>query len=923
MSVVSPSSKDDQSKGTAIPVASAVGSGNIIVQAVGSGINVAVSPQVPHLRLTLFDARTERVKQERSDAALLSAYRSDVVPLLGRENVLGDLWAWMERDATVCIRVLVGAGGRGKTRLGLELARQALAKRWLAGFIEQGEMDRFRRQQNVSDWGWDKPTLLIVDYAASRVEQLRDWLGELVDAGTSRPPLRMLLLERQAERKLGWMASVFGHGENDRSRAALTLLDPVEPVELAAVSRVELRREIFATLLARKREGLVAPEAGTDPDFDRLLAGEQWAGDPLLLMMAGLVAGEVGVKHALALSRADLAEKVARRELYRIGAIAAANGIDRSNQTQKGAFGRHVAALATLTQGLSLTDARKLVDDERQRLGSSADTNSVLAALRDALPGSEGRDISPIQPDIVGEAAILVWAAELAWIGVEASASIKAGRDEPIRWLGALTHTLDADAAALMLISYQLPQKTVVLREFAADLAQRISDRVRTNIATADAKAADYELLAEWLTTLAFRLDDLGRLEEALAAAEQAVEIHTQLAEARSGILPADSVRSISSLATILRRLGRAEEALDAAQWVVDVYRQLAAEHADMFRHYIAGSLTYLGDILSDLDRREEAVAAIQQGVDIYRELAAERPDVFGPDLAASLNNLTARLRVLGRHAQALPSATEAVHRYRDLAAAWPDTFRSDLAGSLVNLGNVLNELGRHEEALATAREAVNSYRQLAVGQFDTVRRDLATALTVLGAMESYLGRAEEALAAAQEAAHIWRELAAERPDAYRRELARSLNNLGPFLRLVGRPEEALGHAQEAVDIYRKLAADRPDVFRRDVATALNNLGNVLSDLGRAEEALATAQEAVDRYREVAAGQPDADLATSLNNLAARLRNLGRTKDALAAAQEEVAIYRKLSDRRPDVFRPRLATSLTNLGAILHELGRA
>jgi hypothetical protein len=235
VSAVSQSSQDDQNKPTGVPVARVVGSGNIIVQAVGSGIDVAVSSQVPHLRLTLFDARTERVKQERSDAALLSAYRSDVVPLLGRENVLSDLWAWMERDATISIRVLVGAGGRGKTRLGLELARQALAKGWRAGFIEQREMDRFRRQQNVSDWGWDEPTLLVVDYAASRVEQLRDWLGELVDAGRGRPRLRMLLLERQAQRELGWMASVFGRGENDRSQAALTLLDPVEPVELAAI----------------------------------------------------------------------------------------------------------------------------------------------------------------------------------------------------------------------------------------------------------------------------------------------------------------------------------------------------------------------------------------------------------------------------------------------------------------------------------------------------------------------------------------------------------------------------------------------------------------------------------------------------------------------------------------------------------------
>jgi hypothetical protein len=40
-----------------------------------------------------------------------------------------------------------------------------------------------------------------VDYAAGRAEQLRNWLAELVDVGW--PCLRMLMLERQANREIG------------------------------------------------------------------------------------------------------------------------------------------------------------------------------------------------------------------------------------------------------------------------------------------------------------------------------------------------------------------------------------------------------------------------------------------------------------------------------------------------------------------------------------------------------------------------------------------------------------------------------------------------------------------------------------------------------------------------------------------------
>ncbi len=290
------------------------GSRNIIVQAVGSGINVAINPNVAHLRLTRFEARTKLAGLDKSDAALLSAYRSDVVPLLGREDTLAGLWDWLSRDQAIALRVVTGAGGRGKTRLAFELARQATEKGWLAGVVEQKELDRFRHQHNVADWRWDKPTLVIVDYAASRADQLRDWLGELVDAAIeARPPLRMLLLERQAQREIGWLATVFGLGADDRSRAAIALLDPPEPIELPAIDDLAFRRQIFAALVAQKRPGAATPELGADREFDRLLGVEKWAGDPLYLMMAGLVAGELGVKGALSLSGADLATKVAQR----------------------------------------------------------------------------------------------------------------------------------------------------------------------------------------------------------------------------------------------------------------------------------------------------------------------------------------------------------------------------------------------------------------------------------------------------------------------------------------------------------------------------------------------------------------------------------------------------------------------------------
>ena len=214
---------------------------NIIVQRSGSGADTDIQSGRPYLRLTQYVRRTKLAARDNSEAALLSAYRADVVPLIGRDREMSDLRHWLDDPAAISVRVLVGAGGRGKTRLALELARAASKDGWLAGFASAEELDRFRRQNGIEQWRWDKPVLVIVDYAASRAEQLREWLSELVDASLeNRPKLRLLLLERQANRAIGWLASIVGLGDNDNSRAAIALLDPPEPVELSAARRTRV-----------------------------------------------------------------------------------------------------------------------------------------------------------------------------------------------------------------------------------------------------------------------------------------------------------------------------------------------------------------------------------------------------------------------------------------------------------------------------------------------------------------------------------------------------------------------------------------------------------------------------------------------------------------------------------------------------------
>ncbi|MGD0764155.1 MAG: tetratricopeptide repeat protein [Roseiarcus sp.] len=808
--------------------ATVFGHDNIVVQANGSGVNVTVQAGRPYLRLTQYENRTPLATRDKSETGLLSAYRDDVAPLLGREGAIDDLSRWLESEAPASMRALVGAGGRGKTRLAVEFARRISGEGWLAGFVEAHELDRFRAQHNVAEWRWDKPVLVIVDYAASRAEQIRAWARELADAALEegRPRLRLLLIERQASRAIGWLATILGGGD-DASRAVIALFDPAEPVELPAIDDLEFRRQIFAALLSRGGGGLGAPALGADAEFDRLLADRKWAGDPLYLGMAGLVAGRVGVRAALSLSRADLALSIADRELNRIGDIGAAHGVDVAFQNHRGAFVRHLAAMATLTQGLTREEARALAEGELAALKSSAPLNASLEALRDALPGQgEAGGVAPILPDIIGEAAILAWLGKdgpVAQWGLPSAARIAAaaqnrlrrvsavvvraaqdfaaaGRDEPVRWLQGLAATSEADVGALMKIADELPVQTLALRELAARLTGRITDMMRAAVAAVEAQDS---------------------------------------ADGRGASLALHGL--------------------------------------------LATSLSNLGVRLGALGRREDALAATQEAVEILRRLAADRPDAFLPDLAASLNNLGHRLWELGRREEALAAASEATEIYRRLAADRPGAFLPNLAKSLNTLGAALCELGRREDALVAAREATDIDRRLAADRPDAFLPDLTTSLNNFGGMLSELGRREEALAAAREATEIDRRLAADRPDAFLPDLAMSLNNLGARLSDLGRREEALAAAGEATEIYRRLVADRPDAFLPDLAASLNNLGAMLSDLGRREEALAAAREAVVALAPFFLRFPAAyaqRMATIFRNFLARCEESGVEPDA-------------------------------------------
>jgi tetratricopeptide (TPR) repeat protein len=824
--------------------AEASGAGAIVVQIVGDGNEVTLAKGVA-LRLTDYRHFATAAGVEpgmagergytatgRQEANLLVPYTASI-DLVGRAHEIAATDAWLDGPQPLSVRVLVGDGGRGKTRLALELARARRAQGWHAGFIDTDEFRGFLADRSAPDFRWNKPTLAVIDYAAGKAELVFRWLQLLLrnpacQPGSTAPRLRLLLLDRAAARGEGWWQRAFGHGDLE-GRQVDRLVEPESPRPLGPIGSAEDRRAVFA---AAFRIATGTPPA-LDDGIDAAIAKQSWGGEPLFLAMAGLYAARHGVANALALPADQLALDVAADELSRIAKVWQGHGRPAPD------FARHLAALATLCGGLSRAAAEAAIAREKAALGraSAGDVPDLHDALAAALPGPEG-GIAPILPDILGEAAmILAWRAP----GVGAAAVARAlpthrpqvvesvvracrdfaihGQQAPLAWLRRIL-AATASPAELAALSDALPRSTVELREIAVEILEAL-------LATPDlaASAGVEEKRAALLNNLSVRLGDLGRLEEALAASEEAVAS----------------------------------------------YRRLDAAQPDAFLPHLAGSLNNLSVDLSGLGRREAALAAIEEAVAIRRRLAAARPDAFLPDLASSLNNLSADLADLGRREAALAASEEAVAVRRSLAAARPDEFLPVLAPSLNNLSNRLGDLGRREAALAAIEEAVASYRHLAAARPDAFLPYLALSLNNLSADLSNLGRLEEALAASEEAVASYRRLAAARPDAFLPDLARSLSNLSNGLSGLGRRAAALAAIEEAVAIHRGLAAARPDVFNGDLGQSLAVRGGRHRGAGDAAAARRDAAEALALLEPlVAAGWADM---VPFRDLAARIRD--------------------------------------------------
>ncbi|MCS7269326.1 MAG: tetratricopeptide repeat protein [Geminicoccaceae bacterium] len=853
------------------------GSGNIAVQASESTVTITIGGRA---RLVL-ERRHAVSRRVRYEVDLLRA-EAAAVPLVGRDEAMRRLEAWLEDPAPISVHAIVGGAGAGKTRLGLELCRRAEERGWRAGFVAAHELRRFAQHESVAAWDRDGATLVVVDHAARSAGSLNALLRALVGRPPQEPKMRFLLLETHAEAEAGWWADV-RRIEGLSDDLLLDWFTGSVPETLAPIAELDDRRAILEGTFKALREYKLAaavpelPPPGADPAFEQALAAPGADRAPLFLMLAALFAAEAGLASALSLGRLDLALWLAIRERDLLRALAQDLGVNRELLP-------HLVARITLSRGVLVGDLPEVIGEERKalRLERGVALEDVAAALREALPVRQeagGERLAHLEPDIVGEAFCLLLLTRPGF-GARAQEALvlRAGR-----------RNLRRTARQLVLLC----------RDFARDLP---ATGARAEL---EKHHPEFARLAAWL----------GKKNPALAwlrALAERVESPLHLLEI-AGQVPLGTL--------VLGELAAALEERFVA--LVDSRDERARPRA--LAELCARALNNLGNRLAALGRRGEALEKTQRAVALYRTLADEQPQAYRPGLAMSLNNLGVRLAEVGRFQEALARTEEAVELYRALRKARPDAFPRELAASLNNLGNRLAELGRAEEACAATAEAVAIRRELAKERPEVYRPELAMNLANLGNRLAELGRLDEARAASEEAERLYRALANERPDAFRPHLAGALISLGARLVQLGRYEEARARTEQAVGLYRGLANAQPAAFRPALAASLNKQGHVLSELGRREEALAAIEEAVAIRRDLAHERPEVfgpDLAKSLSLLGYCLEAVGRLPEAVAADEEALRTMLPQFQERPAVLLPMMRALARHYIRRSEKLGR-
>ncbi|MBA0053753.1 hypothetical protein E0L36_23685 [Streptomyces sp. AJS327] len=928
-----------------------------------------------------------------SPAGLLRA-EHEVVPFIGREDTIKQLAGWCLEPASLSAWLITGPGGQGKTRLARRLCEEMETEGWVTGLVAN-QADVAAHLSTLTRT--TSPVLLVLDYietGPNQAQQIIDWLAEHPPFH----PVRLLLLARASGE---WFAHLHA------ASAAIPGVLRFDPLTLPGLVETPAGREhLWQRAVAAFSEGLqnlgyeVLESRRKPLDSSRATAGQALALHAsaltsLLPEEAPRVSPEevllsherrywnriaesrnLGLGHVrqVAMMAAQLCGPTPRAEALQILAALPGLGGDGAEESRR-ALAEWVGDLyPPRPAGSSLWGSLQPDPLAECYIATAVagESDVVTKVITGAGPEQQSHAVTLLaraaaRPGGTAAAESLARAAAYSPIDLS-SVLIEAARrvESPMALVGSLeaaVHELRNEINSLEELYDKLPEETIALAGFAAELTAKIVEYYR--------ESGDSKALASWLSDHSVRLGAVGKREEslkaiseavahsrrlssvgpeemlqlavnltnqsnsfgelglhekALQAGAEAVEIFSGLNQASRGQFTHRLADALTNQAASLSALGEWQDAVNVSASALGMFRSLAEVHPDLMVPRLALALDNQSRAFMHVGRNEESLAAIAESVEIYRGLAERFPDQFQVRLAASLSNQSICLGRLGRRQAALVSISESAEIRQKLAEERPDMFGPSLAASLTNKAQILRENGQCEIALQASSESVRVYRKIVDGAPEAFLPELATALANQSSDFNSLEMLREALDANAEALEIFESLAQSNPKAFLSKVAGLLNNQSIRLHRIGEFDEAVKASTRSVELFQALMKEHPGAFLSDLALSLTNYSSDLNEVGRGVDAIEAISSAVSLLRKLTRSNPGAflpNLAGALGNQSTQLRSQGRLEEALASSEEAVGIFQALSSVEPDAFESDLALSLENRASILNLLERA
>ncbi|MEO0941024.1 MAG: toll/interleukin-1 receptor domain-containing protein [Cyanobacteria bacterium J06642_12] len=614
-----------------------------------------------------------------------------VVPFFGRTQWLQDFKDWCNKDWSngerdFAARLLVGAGGLGKTRLAIEacIQLQLGEKIWETGFVDRKFGDYLQAEPGIAGelLRLRRDVLLVVDYAETRREQVKALLDAVL-AEQGKRKVRLLLLARSEGD--WWKTLIEDNFEYEELLGIATVPERLPPLAMEIDARDEIFRQAVQAFSGRISETVpkVEPPDLSSDEFDRVL----------FIHLAALAAAS-GLKIEERDRLLDFAISRERKYWER-----AADDLDEFPKHLKRALPEGAAAIV-LAGGCERDRVAEVVARVPKLAPETPLSREALGQVFIDLYEVENR-IEPLQPDLLGEQLLSsVFQANktfrTAWVQPSLPEELRNGLTNLNR-LAARQSEAKEWLKDSLLTNLERAAKTGI------EVAIEGGDPIGQILANCVLRFNSIELAVELEALLPRQTIVLRELS--FVVTEQIL---------KNKVLDApDKVGLFNNLGARLLALGRHEEALQAMDKAIEIYRQLTLNHPNEYFSVMAWSLNNLGTILSFLGKREESLRATEEAVEISQKLVQTNPEIHQKILAESLSNLGNRLSYLGRREDALEAAKKAVDIRRRLAQDYPRTFKPDLVTSLNVLGNLFSDLGRLEEALKAGQEAVDLRRQL------------------------------------------------------------------------------------------------------------------------------------------------------------------------------------------------------------------